>query len=62
MKGDGGRRIEVFLLWRKAWVVGRELEIIDIIIIFGTGFREVDGSFREWVELFGEEMEGLSLV
>lgn len=49
-------------MWRKAWAAGREPETTDITIILGTGLREVDGSLREWAELPGEEMEGLSLA
>lgn len=62
LKGNGGRRIEAFLLWRKAWAAGREPETTDITIILGTGLWEVGGSLREWAELPGEGMEGLSLA
>lgn len=60
LKGNGGRRIEAFLLWRKAWAAGKEPETTDITIILGTGLYEVGGSLREWTDLPGEGMEGLS--
>jgi hypothetical protein len=50
--GDGqlestrGRRIEAFLLRRKAWVAGREPEAADITIILGSSLEEVGGSLR----------------
>lgn len=47
LKGDGGRRIEAFLLWRKAWAAGKEPETTDITIILGTGLSEVGGRPRE---------------
>lgn len=47
MKGNGGRRIEAFLLWRKAWAAGKEPETTDITIILGTGLLEVGGRPRE---------------
>lgn len=62
MKGIGGRRIEAFLLWRKAWAAGREPEAADITIILGTSLREVGGSLRECAELPGEGAEGLCLA
>lgn len=62
LKGDGGRRIEAFLLWRKAWAAGREPEAADITIILGTSLWEVGGSLRECAELPGEGTEGLCLA
>lgn len=62
LESHGGRRIEAFLLWRKAWAAGREPEAADITVILGTGLQEVGGSLREWAELPGAAMEGLRLA